>query len=173
MGRWNHALQSGGAIDKKQLDGYFRLLDAAVNVGARTFVCGINYDDSISLYKNYANAIRFFDMLLKRAAGSGIKIAVQNCDWNNFVVSPREWEVVLGELPELYIKFDASHSYNRGGDYLAELSDWESASLTFTSRARCMPAGAKWTIRPRVWTTSTGGLCLQFFIPAVTTATSA
>lgn len=124
VGRWNHALQSGGAIDKKQLDGYFRLLDAAVNVGARTFVCGINYDDSISLYKNYANAIRFFDMLLKRAAGSGIKIAVQNCDWNNFVVSPREWEVVLGELPELYIKFDASHSYNRGGDYLAELSDW-------------------------------------------------
>ena len=58
VGRWNHTLQSGGAIDKKQLDGYFRLLDAAVNVGAKTFVCGINYDDSISLYKNYANAIR-------------------------------------------------------------------------------------------------------------------
>ena len=30
----------------------------------------------------------------------------------------------MGELPDLYIKFDASHAYNRGENYLEELSDW-------------------------------------------------
>jgi sugar phosphate isomerase/epimerase len=58
------------------------------------------------------------------AKGSGVKVAIQNCDWNNFVVSEKHWEVVLGALPELYIKYDASHAYNRGEDYRAVLSNW-------------------------------------------------
>ena len=47
-----------------------------------------------------------------------------SCDWNNFVTSPEHWRILLGENSDLYIKFDASHAYNRGDDYLAELSDW-------------------------------------------------
>ena len=31
---------------------------------------------------------------------------------------------MLGELPELCIKFDASHAYNRNENYLEQLSDW-------------------------------------------------
>ena len=49
------------------------------------FVCGCNYDESISLWRNYGNAIEFFDALIKRADGR-IKVAVQNCNWNNFIV---------------------------------------------------------------------------------------
>lgn len=124
IGRWNHDVQENGKIVSDREDSYFKLLDTAMNVGAKTFVCGINYDESISLYKNYVNALSFFSRLIKRAEGSGVKVSVQNCSWNNFVVSPREWEVVMGELKDLWIKFDPSHSYNRGGDYLAELSDW-------------------------------------------------
>ena len=30
----------------------------------------------------------------------------------------------LDELPELYIKYDASHAYNRNLDYLEQLNDW-------------------------------------------------
>ena len=124
IGRWNHDVQENGKIVSDRADSYFKLLDTAMNVGAKTFVCGINYDESISLYKNYVNALSFFSRLIKRAEGSGVKVSVQNSSWNNFVVSPREWEVVMGELKDLWIKFDPSHSYNRGGDYLAELSDW-------------------------------------------------
>ena len=65
----------------------------------------------------------FFSELIKRADGR-IKIAVQNCSWNNFIVSPKEWEVVLGELPSLMIKYDASHAYNRNEGYLGQLNDW-------------------------------------------------
>lgn len=123
VGRWNHDIQENGKINEDKLGAYLALLDAAVDVGAKTFVCGCNYDDSISLFKNYSNAIEFFGKLVERADGK-IKVAIQNCDWNNFVVSPEHWKIVLGEIPELCLKFDASHAYNRGDDYLAQLSEW-------------------------------------------------
>lgn len=124
VGRWCHDVIVDGKIDAKRLDSYYKLLDTAVEVGAKTFVCGCNKDENISLYRNYQNAIEVFAKLIERAKGSGVKVAVQNCDWNNFVHSPRDWKIVLGELPDLWIKYDASHAYNRGDDYLGQLSDW-------------------------------------------------
>ena len=124
VGRWNHDVQKGGKLDEEKLSAYITLLDTAIELGAKTFICGCNYDENISLYKNYGAAIELFGTLIERAKASGIRIAIQNCDWNNFIVSPENWKIVLGELPELCIKFDASHAYNRGDNYLAELSDW-------------------------------------------------
>ncbi|MBR2460800.1 MAG: sugar phosphate isomerase/epimerase [Clostridia bacterium] len=123
VGRWNHDIQANGSIDTKKKESYLALMDTAIDLGAKTFVCGCNYDGSISLWKNYSNAIEFLRELIIHADGR-IKVAVQNCDWNNFIVSPKHWEVVLGELPELMIKFDASHAYNRGESYTVQLSDW-------------------------------------------------
>ena len=42
-----------GIIQPERLDSYYQLLDAAIYLGAKTFVVGVNYDESISLYKNY------------------------------------------------------------------------------------------------------------------------
>lgn len=123
VGRWNHDLQENGSVNPEKAAQYRELLETAIELGAKTFVCGINKDNSISLYQNYANAIEFFKMLVKQADGR-IKVAIQNCDWNNFIVSPKHWEVVLGEIPELCLKYDPSHAYNRRDDYLAEMSDW-------------------------------------------------
>ena len=123
VGRWNHTVNLGASLDPVELSGYLTLLDTAIELGAKTFVAGINYAENVSLYENYSIAIDFFSRLIERADGR-IRIAIENCDWNNFVVSPREWEVVLGHLPELYLKYDPSHAYNRGADYLAEMSDW-------------------------------------------------
>lgn len=123
VGRWNHTVNHGGHLDAGELDLYKRQLDAAIAIGARTYVCGCNYDDSVSAYRNYTTAIELFGQLIEHAGGK-IRIAVQNCEWNNFVVSPRDWRIVLGELPELCLKYDASHAYNRRDDYLAELSEY-------------------------------------------------
>ncbi len=123
VGRWCHDVQVDGKLDPQRLKSYIALLDTAIELGAKTFVCGINYDESVSLFRNYANAVEFFKILTDRA-GSAIKVAIENCDWNNFVHSPQQWEVLLGENPNLYIKFDPSHAYNRGDDYLAQISDW-------------------------------------------------
>lgn len=124
IGRWNHSVMSEGKIDLEKQDQYIALLDTAIELGAKTFVCGCNYDDSISRFRNYENAIRFFGALTERAKGTNTRVAIQNCSWHNYIVSPRDWEIVLGEIPELCIKFDASHAYNRGEDYLAQLHDW-------------------------------------------------
>ena len=120
VGRWNHDVNENGTLNEEKMAHYLLLLDTAIELGAKTFVCGINKAPEISLYKNYAVAIEFFAKLIAHANGR-IKIAVQNCTWNNFIATPKEWEVVLGELPDLYLKYDPSHAYNRGDDYLAEM----------------------------------------------------
>lgn len=124
VGRWNHDIQQDGKLNQEKLALYLAQLDAAIKVGAKTFVCGCNYDASVSLFKNYCNALALFGTLTERAAGSHTRIAIQNCNWNNFIVGPEEWKIILGENPALGIKFDASHAYNRHSDYLAELSEW-------------------------------------------------
>lgn len=124
VGRWNAECNVGGKIDEDRFKIVTDLFDAAVEVGAPVFVCGCNYDKSISLFKNYAAAIELFGRLLDRAKASGTKIAVYNCDWNNFVCNDAAYKIVLGELPELMLKFDASHAYNRGEDYMGIISNW-------------------------------------------------
>lgn len=123
VGRWNSHPNQECKFDASQMELQYSLIDAAIAVGSPVFVCGCNYAEDFSLFKNYAFAVEYFGRLIEYAAGR-VKIAAYNCDWGNFVCSEKEWEVVLGELPELGIKFDCSHSINRGEDYLAALSNW-------------------------------------------------
>lgn len=123
VGRWNHNVQKDGKLDMENVSLYKELLDTAVAFGAQTFVCGCNYDESTTRFRNYSNAIDFFNTLTEYA-GERIRVAVQNCSWFNFVVSPEQWDIVLPEVKGLGIKFDPSHAYNRGEDYLGLLSDY-------------------------------------------------
>lgn len=124
VGRWNSQPNNGGYLNADAYALNLRLLDAAHEVGAPVFVCGCNYSKEISLYRNYTFAIEYFSRLLERTEKYGMKLAVYNCSWENFIYSPEQWKVVLGELPSLMIKYDASHAYYRNADYLAELDGW-------------------------------------------------
>lgn len=126
VGRWNPNVNISGKLDEAEMKSIEDLLDAAIAVKSPVFVCGINYAEDISLFKNYCIAVEYFGKIIERAkaSGSGIKVAVYNCDWNNFVHSDAVWDVVLGELPELWIKYDCSHAMNRGQDYLSEINKW-------------------------------------------------
>ena len=59
VGRWNHDILENGAINQEKKANYLALLDTAIELGAKTFVCGCNYDETISLWANYNNAIAF------------------------------------------------------------------------------------------------------------------
>ena len=124
VGRWNSNMNAAGKVNEEEFAIVEKTLEDAIACGAPTFVCGCNYDDSVSLFRNYNAAIEIFGRMLDRAKGTGTNVAVYNCDWNNFVHNMETWKVVLGELPDLKIKFDASHSYHAGRDYLREMSDW-------------------------------------------------
>ena len=69
-------------------------------------------------------AVEYFRKLIDHAKPYGIKIAVYNCRWNNFVCDDMAWTMILGELPELYIKYDTSHCICYKGDYMAETMKW-------------------------------------------------
>ena len=124
VGRWNAHPNAGGKLDTDVYDRMVRLMDAAHHVGAPVFVCGCNYDKEISLFRNYSFAVEYFSRLLEETNKRNMKLAVYNCDWENFVYAPPAWEVVLGELPDLMLKYDCSHAYYRGADYLKELYTW-------------------------------------------------
>ncbi|MDD6798862.1 MAG: sugar phosphate isomerase/epimerase [Firmicutes bacterium] len=125
VGRWNSMPNLGAdGLDTNVVELIKRNIDAAHAVGSEVFVCGCNYNNGVSLFRNYENAIRYFGELVEYAKQYNMMIAVYNCDWNNFVCNAKQWEVVLGEVPGLMLKFDCSHSFYRGNDYRQELLNW-------------------------------------------------
>ena len=125
IGRWNASpLDEQGKVKPHLLEEAKRTMDGAKALGCPVYVCGANWVEGLSLYRNYTAAIDFFGQILDYARPLGLKVAVYNCDWSNWVNSAKQWEVILGELPELGIKFDASHSISRHQDYIGELAKW-------------------------------------------------
>ena len=127
VGRWNAAPIREGKLSCEVVDLQKNLMAAVAEVGSPVFVCGCAYDGSVSLYKNYCLAVDYFGTLVEEAKKyNGMKVAVYNCDWGNFVCTDEQWKIVLGEIPELMLKYDCSHSFSRNQDYIAELNTWMS-----------------------------------------------
>lgn len=125
MGRWGQVRidENGEVIPSALLDDQ-RLIDAASELGCPVYNVGCNWTEGKTFMENCQIAINYFSTLLDYAKGKNVKIATFNCAWDNFVVSPKEWNVVHGTLPELGIKYDCSHCISRKGNYLQEMVDW-------------------------------------------------
>ncbi len=125
MGRWGmNRIDENGEPISAAVHNDEVLIDAASVIGCPVYNVGINYIEAMSFYDNCNNAIKYITHLLDYAKGKNVKIATYNCDWSNFVYNDRAWSVVHTALPELGIKYDASHCLHRRGDYLKELRDW-------------------------------------------------
>ena len=149
VGRWNSFPKNKGELNREVFEMNCKLIDAAAAVGSEIFVCGCNYDESISLYRNYTFAIRYFADIMAYAGKYGMKTAVCNCSWNNFVYSPREWQVVLGELPDLMIKFDPSHAFYRNPNtYIEELQEWIGRVAHMHVKGACIINGKQYDDPP-------------------------
>ena len=83
VGRWNSVPNKGGKIDRDVMELNLALLHAAAEVGSPVFVCGCNYDDSVSLFRNYCAAVENFGEIVEEGKKLGVKVAVYNCDWTN------------------------------------------------------------------------------------------
>ncbi len=125
MGRWGMTrIDDNGNIIPEALQADKNIIEAASIIGCPVYNCGVNYVDGKSFYDNCNIAIDYLGKLIDFARDKGVKIAVYNCRWENFVVEPKVWEVVLSALPELGIKYDISHCIYHDGNYLAEMRDW-------------------------------------------------
>lgn len=124
-GRWGlNRIDENGCVIPCALEDDRRLIQACGIFGCPVYVCGVNKVESKSFLENCSIAIDYLGSLIEYAKPYGVKIAVYNCDWSNFVIDPKAWSVVLGTLPELGIKYDVSHCINHGGNYMQELYDW-------------------------------------------------
>lgn len=126
VGRWNSEPIKNGAIDRAVVDMLKKQIDVVAKIGCPVFNLGVNREDpeKLSLYKNYVLAVEYLREMLDYAGERGVTLALYNCSWNNFLCESKAWEVILPELPELMIKYDCSHSYARGTNYIAELDRW-------------------------------------------------
>lgn len=124
VGRWNSEPVKDGKINPDCVALLKEEIAVAAEIGSPVFNLGVNRDESITLYQNYVLAVEYLRDMLDFAAEKGITLALYNCAWGNFLCCDKAWDVVLPELPGLMIKYDCSHTYGRGDDYLAELLKW-------------------------------------------------
>ena len=125
MGRWGmDRIAEDGTIIEKALHDDMALIDSASIIGCPVYNVGVNEVEGRSFYENCTSAIEYLSLLLDYAKNKNVKIATYNCDWANFIYNDKAWSVIHTALPELGIKYDASHCLSRRGDYLKELRDW-------------------------------------------------
>lgn len=126
LGRWGtRKYDDEGNLNAEEFEGQKVMLDTAAQLGCPVYISGVEYNEKFCYDKNIELAVNYFSKLCDEGDKAGVKIAVYNCDWGNFVRKPKEWGLVMGAEPRLGIKYDPSHCINvHHGNYLQEIADW-------------------------------------------------
>jgi len=126
LGRWNEEkIAPDGAIIEEAMQNTKRLINVAAELGAPVFNTGVNYVEGLSYLDNLNGAVKFLREAVACGEAKGVKVAVYNCDWCNWIRKPDVWRIVLEAVPGLGIKYDPSHCINvHHGDYLAEIQEF-------------------------------------------------
>lgn len=126
IGRWGEDKIDGtGKVLPEALQNTKRLIDVGAALGAPVFNTGVNYVESLSYLDNLNAAAAYLRAAVAYGEARGVKVAVYNCDWNNYVRKPDVWRILLEAVPGLGIKYDPSHCINvHHGDYLAEILEF-------------------------------------------------
>jgi len=125
IGRWGETrINDDGSVNEFGQKSDLTLIEAAAKIGCPVYICGVNYINSKSYDENIEIAVAYLSELVKFGKEKGVKIAVYNCDWGNFVVNPKAWEKILPRVEGLGIKYDPSHAMGRNNDIFAELRDY-------------------------------------------------
>lgn len=126
IGRWGtDKITPDGDIIEEELKNTYTLIDVCASLGCPVFVTGVNYIKEKNFEDNCDYAVDFLSKAVAYGSEKGVKTAVYNCDWNNFVREPKAWSAVLTRVRGLGIKYDASHCINSGsGEYIKEINDW-------------------------------------------------
>ena len=104
------------------------VIDFGAYLGAKHYLCSVNYVKELSYYKNITAAIKILNEIVSYAKERGMETAIVNCMMGgNYIRTPEQWKLVLSEVPGLGIKYDPSHSFVHGGQngaYLEEGLEW-------------------------------------------------
>lgn len=129
VGRWaSHILDENGQVKPAEWDEVKAVIDFGAYLGAKHYLCSVNYVKELSYYKNITAAIQVLKDIVAYAKEKGMETAIVNCCMGgNYIRTPEQWKLVLSEVPGLGIKYDPSHSFVHGGQngaYLEEGLEW-------------------------------------------------
>ena len=143
LGRWGEdKVGPDGELLAESVNNTKRLIDIAAALGAPVFNTGVNYVRELTYLDNLNAAVRFLREAVAYGETKGVKVAVYNCDWNNWIREPSVWRIVLEAVPGLGIKFDPSHCINvHHGDCLAEIREFGSKIFHFHVKGTLNVAG--------------------------------
>lgn len=129
VGRWaSPILDENGEIVPAEWDEVLNVMEFGHFLGAKHYLCSVNYVKELSYYKNITAAIKVLNKIVAAAKERGMECAIVNCMMGgNYIRTPEQWKLVLSEVPGLGIKYDPSHSFVHGGPqgaYLDEGLEW-------------------------------------------------
>lgn len=129
VGRWaSPVLGPTGDPDPEEWQNVKAVIDLGAYLGAKHYLCSVNYVEELSYYKNITAAIKILNEIVAYAKERGMETAIVNCMMGgNYIRTPEQWKLVLSEVPGLGIKYDPSHSFVHGGPdgaYLQEGLEW-------------------------------------------------
>ena len=129
VGRWaSHVLDAEGNVVPEEWNEVTGVMDLGQYLGAKYYLCSVNYVEELSYYKNITAAIKVLNQIVAAAKERGMECAIVNCMMGqNYIRTPEQWKLILSEVPGLGIKYDPSHSFVHGGDkgaYMEEGLEW-------------------------------------------------
>ena len=145
LGRWGESkIDETGELIGEAMKNTRRLIDVAASLGAPVFNTGVNYVESLPYLDNLNAAVKYLRAAVAYGEEKGVKVAVYNCDWNNYIRKPDVWRIVLEAVPGLGIKYDPSHCVNvHHGDYLAEIQEFGNKIYHFHIKGTINVAGER------------------------------
>jgi len=125
VGRWSGMrINPDGTVNEKAKQSDLTLISTAAKINCPVYNCGVNYTQSKSYDENIEIAASYLNDLVSHGKKENVKVAVYNCEWDNFVVKAQVWKKILPLVENLGIKYDCSHAIYRNDDYFAELRDY-------------------------------------------------
>ena len=129
VGRWaSPILDEKGEIVPAEWDEVLGVMEFGQYLGAKYYLCSVNYVKELSYYKNITAAIKVLNQIVAAAKEHGMECAIVNCMMGgNYIRTPEQWKLVLSEVPGLGLKYDPSHSFVHGGPqgaYMSEGMEW-------------------------------------------------
>ena len=125
------------ATRKLSLDDATSAVETCAELGAPVFVLGTgsppmrmqperhpSKPQPVPIDEACRMAVETLGPIVQKAESLGLKVAFYNCDWANFCYNKSAWGMMLAAFPKAGIKFDPSHPFYRGEDYLAQMRDW-------------------------------------------------
>lgn len=131
VGRWaSQIIGDQGETIENEWNEVKAVIDFGAELGAKHYLCSVNYNKNLTYYGNITAAIRVLRDIVAYAAEKGMETSIVNCMMgDNYIRTPEQWRLVLDEVPGLKIKYDPSHSFVHGGEkgvYLKEAMEWGS-----------------------------------------------